>query len=44
MANRWVRRLAKITGYFFLGLLVLTAIALTFTVGWQPVIQLRSPH
>jgi mono/diheme cytochrome c family protein len=38
MANVWVRRLAKITGYLILGLLVLAAIALTFTVGWRPVI------
>src|SRR6202167_3387436 len=37
MAN-WVRRLAKITGYVILGLLVLLAIALSFTVGWRPVI------
>ena len=37
MAN-WVRRLAKITGYVILGLLVLLAIALNFTVGWRPVI------
>jgi mono/diheme cytochrome c family protein len=38
MANGWLRRLAKITGYVILGLLVLAAIALTFTVGWRPVI------
>src|ERR1035438_233720 len=37
MAN-WVRRLAKITGCVILGLLVLLAIALNFTVGWRPVI------
>src|ERR1700692_655866 len=37
MAN-WVRRLAKFTGYVILGLLVLLAIALNFTVGWRPVI------
>ena len=38
MAGGWVRRLAKITGYVILGLLVFAAIALTFTVGWRPVI------
>ena len=38
MANVWVRRLAKITGYVVLGLLVLLAVALNFTVGWRPVI------
>jgi mono/diheme cytochrome c family protein len=38
MARIWVRRLAKIGGYGFLVLLALAAIALTFTVGWRPVI------
>jgi hypothetical protein len=38
MARTWVRRLAKIGGYGILVLLVLAALALTFTVGWRPVI------
>ena len=38
MANVWARRLAKISGYTVLVLLVLTALAITFTVGWRPVI------
>src|ERR1700675_5190400 len=38
MARTWVRRLAKISGYGILVLLVLAALALTFTVGWRPVI------
>ena len=38
VANGWVRRLAKISGYLILGLLALLAIALNFTVGWRPVI------
>ena len=38
MARTWARRLAKIAGYGILVLLVLAALALTFTVGWRPVI------
>ena len=38
MAKSWGKRLAKITGYVILVLLVLAALALTFTVGWRPVI------
>jgi mono/diheme cytochrome c family protein len=38
MARTWVRRLAKIGGYGILFFLVLAALALTFTVGWRPVI------
>jgi mono/diheme cytochrome c family protein len=38
MARIWVRRLAKIGGYGALVLLALAALALTFTVGWRPVI------
>jgi mono/diheme cytochrome c family protein len=30
--------MAKITGYVVLGLLILAALAITFTVGWRPVI------
>jgi mono/diheme cytochrome c family protein len=38
MARTWARRLTKIGGYGILVLLVLAALALTFTVGWRPVI------
>jgi hypothetical protein len=38
MARTWGRRLARIAGYGFLVLLVLAALAITFTVGWRPVI------
>src|ERR1700726_4674381 len=38
MAIRWGRLLGKISGYGILGLLLLAALALTFTVGWRPVI------
>ena len=38
MARTWVRRLARIGGYGILVLLVLAALAMTFTVGWRPVI------
>ena len=38
MARTWGRRLAKIAGYGILVLLVLAALAITFTVGWRPVI------
>src|SRR6202166_5401179 len=38
MARTWVRRLSKISGYGILVLLVLVALAVTFTVGWRPVI------
>jgi mono/diheme cytochrome c family protein len=38
MARTWGRRLARIGGYGILALLVLAALALTFTVGWRPVI------
>src|ERR1700693_2705792 len=38
MAKRWGKLLARILGYGILVLLVLAALALTFTVGWRPVI------
>jgi mono/diheme cytochrome c family protein len=38
MARSWGRLLARIAGYGFLVLLVLAALAITFTVGWRPVI------
>ena len=38
MARTWVRLLARIAGYGILVLLVLAAVAITFTVGWRPVI------
>ncbi len=38
MAKRWGRLLARIAGYGFLILFVLLAVAITFTVGWRPVI------
>ncbi|MFI5071496.1 MAG: c-type cytochrome [Terriglobales bacterium] len=38
MAKRWGRLLARILGYGFLVLLVLLAVAITFTVGWRPII------
>jgi mono/diheme cytochrome c family protein len=38
MAKRWGKILARILGYGFLALLVLAALAITFTVGWRPVI------
>ena len=38
MARTWGRRLARIAGYGILVLSVLAAVALTFTVGWRPVI------
>jgi mono/diheme cytochrome c family protein len=38
MARTWGRRLAKIGGYGILVLLLLAALALTFSFGWRPVI------
>jgi hypothetical protein len=38
MARSWGGLLAKIAGYGFLVLLILAAVAITFTVGWRPVI------
>jgi len=38
MARSWGKLLAKIAGYGILVLLILAALALTFTVGWRPVI------
>jgi hypothetical protein len=38
MAKRWGKLLARILGYGILVLLVLAALALTFTVGWRPLI------
>ena len=38
MARSWGRLLARIAGYGFLIVLVLAALAITFTVGWRPVI------
>jgi mono/diheme cytochrome c family protein len=41
MARTWGKRLVKIGGYGILVLLALAAVALTFTVGWRPVIGAR---
>ena len=38
MAKSWGRLLARILGYGILVLLLLVALAVTFTVGWRPVI------
>jgi mono/diheme cytochrome c family protein len=38
MATSWVKLLRRIFGYGVLLLLVLAAVAITFTVGWRPVI------
>jgi mono/diheme cytochrome c family protein len=38
MPRSWGRLLARIAGYGFLVVLVLAALAITFTVGWRPVI------
>ncbi len=38
MAKSWGKLLARILGYGILVLLVLAALAITFTVGWRPVI------
>jgi hypothetical protein len=38
MARRWVKRLVKIAGYGVLVLMVLAALAITFTIGWSPII------
>jgi mono/diheme cytochrome c family protein len=38
MARSWGRLLARIAGYLILVLLVIAALAITFTVGWRPVI------
>ena len=37
MARRWIKRLLKIAGYGFLGLIVLLAGVITFTIGWRPI-------
>jgi mono/diheme cytochrome c family protein len=37
VAKRWLKRLLKIAGYGFLGLLVLLAGVITFTIGWRPI-------
>lgn len=42
MAKPWMKRLGRILGYVFLGLLVLLAVAITFTVGWRPFIGPKS--
>jgi hypothetical protein len=38
MARSWRRLLVRIVGYGFLVILLLAALAITFTVGWRPVI------
>jgi mono/diheme cytochrome c family protein len=38
MARSWGRLLVRIVGYGFLVILLLAALAITFTVGWRPVI------
>ena len=42
MAKPWMKRLGRILGYVFLGLLVLLAVAITFTIGWRPFIGPKS--
>jgi len=36
--SKWAWRIAKISGFVFLALLILAAVAVIFTVGWRPVI------
>ncbi|HYN16380.1 MAG TPA: hypothetical protein VES66_11405, partial [Terriglobales bacterium] len=38
MARRWIKRLMRIAGYGVLVVTVLAALAITFTIGWRPVI------
>ena len=42
MAKPWMKWLGRILGYVFLGLLVLLAVAITFTIGWRPFIGPKS--
>ncbi len=42
MAKPWIKRLRRILGYVFLGLLVLLAVGITFTIGWRPIIGPKS--
>ncbi len=42
MAKPWIKRLGRILGYVFLGLLVLLVVGITFTIGWRPIIGPKS--
>lgn len=42
MARRWLKRLLKIAGYGLLGLIVLLAGVITFTIGWRPIFGARA--
>ncbi len=42
MAGRWVKRLAKVLAYLVLALIVIAALAITFTVGWRPIIGAKA--
>ena len=42
MARRWLKRVLKIAGYGFLGLIVVLAGVITFTIGWRPFFGPRS--
>ena len=42
VAKPWMKPLGRILGYVLLGLLVLLAIAITFTIGWRPFIGPKS--
>jgi hypothetical protein len=42
MAKPWMKRLGRILGYVVLGLLVVLAVAITFTIGWRPFIGPKS--
>ena len=37
MARRWLKRLLKIAGYGFLGLLIILVGVIHFTIGWRPI-------
>lgn len=42
MAGRWGKRLVKVLAYLVLALIVIAALAITFTVGWRPVIGAKA--
>ena len=42
MGKPWMTWLGRILGYVFLGLLIVLAVAITFTIGWRPFIGAKS--
>jgi mono/diheme cytochrome c family protein len=42
VARRWLKRFVKIAGFGLIALILLLSVAITFTIGWRPIIGAKS--